>query len=91
MLQDIESYQGTMVSKELLEEIIEDIPEELLDIPQMSYDEIHDCLFKELELYARELRGENPRTEYVILPLVTYLIEKYDSLDISSESIKTNF
>ncbi len=90
VLRDVNSYEDTTVSKKFLEKLIEDIPEVLLDIPQTSYDEVHDCLFRELEMYARELTGESPTSEYVILPLVTYLMEKNASLDMGSQSIKKN-
>jgi len=89
VLEDVASIQDDCeISKDFLEELIEEIPEELLDLPHTSYENIAEDMHEELLRYASEQLDCFPKLivptkedGYVILPIMHYLIEKFDSLD----------
>lgn len=82
-----EEYQG--VSRKVVEEIIQDMPGELLDLPQTSYEEIGSDLHKELLRFSSEQLNHFPEliiptreNGYEVLPILHYLL---DSLDKRTE------
>lgn len=82
-----QEYKG--ISRKVVEEIIQDMPEELLDIPQTSYEEIGRDFHEELLRYSSEQLHHFPEpiiptrgNGYEVLPILHYLL---DSLDRRAE------